>query len=84
MELISEFDVIDAATDVVEDQLMLLEALSDANKYRMDESSRLMCRCPSCRGENVALIGWLWDVRRPEPVDRRTELLRQYKLARRN
>ena len=57
MELTSEFDVVDAATDVVEDQLTLLEALCDANKYRMDESSRLMCRCPSCHGENVALSG---------------------------
>ena len=84
MELTSEFDVIDAATNVVEGQLGLLEALCDANKYRMDESSRLMCRCPSCRGENVALIGWLWDVRHPQPVDRSAELLRQYRLARRN
>ena len=84
MELINEFDVIDAATDVVEGQLGLLEALCDANKFRMDESSRLVCRCPSCRGENVALIGWLWDVRHPQPVDKRAELLRQYRLARRN
>jgi hypothetical protein len=84
MELTSEFDVIEAATDVVEGQLTLLEALCDANKYRMDESSRLLCRCPSCRGENVALAGWLWAVRHPEPEDRRAELLRQYRLARRN
>jgi len=84
MELTSDFDVINAATDVVEDQLTLIEALCDANKYRMDESSRLMCRCQSCHGENVALIGWLWDVRHAEPEDRRKELLRQYRLARRN
>jgi hypothetical protein len=84
MELTTEFDVINAATDVIEEQLGLLEALCDANKYRMDESSRLMCRCPSCRGENVALIGWLWGVRHPEPENRRAELLRQYRLARRN
>ena len=84
MELISDFDVIDAATDVVEGQLGLLEALCDANKYRLVESSRLICRCPCCRGENVALIGWLWDVRHPQPVDKRAERLRQYRLARRN
>ena len=63
------FNVIDAATDVVEGQLGLLEALCDANKYRLDESSRLMCRCPSCRGENVAMAGWLWAIRHPEPLD---------------
>ena len=84
MQLIEDFNVIDAATDVVEGQLGLLEALCDANKYRMDESSRLMCRCPSCRGDHAAMTGWLWAIRRPEPLDPTTELMRQYKLARAN
>ena len=69
MQLTEDFNVIDAATDVVESQLGLLEALYDANKYRMDESSRLMCRCPSCRGDHAAMAGWLWAIRRPEPLD---------------
>ena len=55
MQLTEDFNVIDAAADVVESQLGLLEALHDANKYRMDESSRLMCRCPSCRGDHAAM-----------------------------
>ena len=84
MQIADEYDVIAAATDAVEDQLGLLEALSDANKYRMDESSRLICRCPSCRGETTALVGWLWGIRRPEPLDKTADLLRQVKLARSN
>ena len=84
MDLTSPYDVIDAATEVVEGQLALLEALCDANKYRLDESSRQVCRCTSCRGETNALQGWLWDVRHPQPVDRHAELMRQYRLARRN
>ena len=84
MHLTDDFNVVDAATDVIEGQLGLLEALCDANKYRMDESSRLMCRCPSGRGDHVAMTGWLWAIRRPEPLDPTAELMRQYKLARAN
>jgi hypothetical protein len=84
MQLAEDFDLITAATDVIEGKLGLLEALCEANKYRMEEGSRLICRCTSCRGENSMLTGWLWDIRHPEPEDRKAELLRQYKLARSN
>ena len=84
MQLAEDFDVITAATDVVEGKLGLLEALCEANKFRMEEGSRTICRCPACRGENAILLGWLWDIRHREPEDRQTELWRQVERARRN
>jgi hypothetical protein len=78
------YNVISAATEVVEVKLEVLEALCEANKYRIEEGSRLICRCLTCRGENSSLHGWLWDMRQPEPGDSRRALSREIARARAN
>jgi hypothetical protein len=66
MNLTTKYDVFAAAVELVENQLGVLEALSEAQKYRMDVRSRLVCRCPSCQGETNSTLAWLERIREPE------------------
>jgi hypothetical protein len=84
MQLTDGYDVINEATDVIEVKLGILEALCEANKYRIEEGSRLICRCLSCRGANSSLNGWLWDMRQPERLDPVAERRAMVERARRN
>ena len=84
MQHTQRYDVVSAATEVIEDKLEVLQALCEANKYRIEEGSRLICRCLSCRGENSAMRGWLWDIRHPAPADPMKDITRQIARARSN
>jgi len=57
------YDVLEAATDLVGNQLDVMEALYEAKRFRIDARSRLVCRCSSCRSESETALAWVESLR---------------------
>ena len=61
--MFKKYDVVREANAVVENRVGLLQDLYEVKKMRMDAKSRLICRCPSCRGEQEDTLAWIESLR---------------------
>ena len=54
-----KYDILKEASALVEDELELLHALYLAKQTMADGSSRLVCRCGSCRSHRRITLDWV-------------------------
>jgi hypothetical protein len=59
-----KYDILKDTAVLVESQLDLLQAVHEVKKLQIEERSRIVCRCRSCREETRRALAWLEEVRK--------------------